>query len=754
MIIFIFTINSPISLSNWEMLKGPGYNNGIVSMDAYCNNILISIFSEVFLSTDAGENWKHINKDLDVYLNWASPLLLTENNIYIGSGHVIEFSSYGVYNSTNKGDSWEHTQLIFDKIIKIDSKIFAIANDSQGYMNNNIYQLNIEQNDWEKVFDSIPKAANILSFYEDSSKYYLGFNVTSKYTQDSSIKRTNIGIYDKKIKMWTFVCDSSCNIWKEHILCLNKKDSVLFAGTSYGIYSSIDYGQNWELVSNKLIASDTTYSFNYGVPKLLINNNYIYAICTSNTQSETFDYTNSSFLSYSTNNGNTWILDSLFSWNNPRELKLFENKLLIATKDGLYLSDFALTEKKDLMNENLVGDFVLDFNCNENVLYTATPYGSAGIHYSTNFGMTWELMENNLMNSTITKIEVKDNHLLAVVSYKYLYISENSGKTFSQITIDNGLFDTSVLSTKIFDNLVFVGTTSGLFFSEDWGKSWSYLTQNNPIKVYSIAIKDNQIILGSNNNVLLISNDYGQNWSKKLIPDEFLNIIYSISIEDNILIGTTHAPKDIYDQFIGRGLFISDDQGETFNRFESNLSDSIRIYSIIKYDGVMFLGSQELNSNNSKGVYYSTNNGLEWIPYSQGLTNRYLTKIEICGKYLFASTQLGMYRVPLNEFGIIGVKEIEVKSNYLWASTLYPNPAHDRVTAKIYWDMGLDIGTADIGIYNIYGNQVESDENIEIVQESDWSGKLTWNCSGVPVGTYFIKIDYGTATRVIKFVKI
>jgi hypothetical protein len=76
------------------------------------------------------------------------------------------------------------------------------------------------------------------------------------------------------------------------------------------------------------------------------------------------------------------------------------------------------------------------------------------------------------------------------------------------------------------------------------------------------------------------------------------------------------------------------------------------------------------------------------------------------------------------------------------------------VTAKIYWDAGLDINSAQIGIYDIYGNQIEARENIEIVQESDWSGKLTWNCAGVPFGSYFIKIDYGTETRVIKFIKI
>jgi hypothetical protein len=84
---------------------------------------------------------------------------------------------------------------------------------------------------------------------------------------------------------------------------------------------------------------------------------------------------------------------------------------------------------------------------------------------------------------------------------------------------------------------------------------------------------------------------------------------------------------------------------------------------------------------------------------------------------------------------------------------VYPNPAKEKVTANIYWDKTLDINNAVIGIYDIYGNKIESQENIEIIQESDWTGKLTWNCSGVPTGTYFIRIQYGTEDRVVKLLK-
>lgn len=133
-------------------------------------------------------------------------------------------------------------------------------------------------------------------------------------------------------------------------------------------------------------------------------------------------------------------------------------------------------------------------------------------------------------------------------------------------------------------------------------------------------------------------------------------------------------------------------------------------------------------------------------------------KITIWGNKLILNyrddnNESSYYILTFSDTTLNSIDEIE-KRDYFYSYDLYPNPAHDKVTAIIYWDTGLDIGTVKIGIYNIYGNQIESDENIEIVQESDWSGKLTWSCSGVPVGTYFIKIDYGTETKVIKFIKI
>ncbi|MCX6155316.1 MAG: hypothetical protein NT007_14270 [Candidatus Kapabacteria bacterium] len=47
------------------------------------------------------------------------------------------------------------------------------------------------------------------------------------------------------------------------------------------------------------------------------------------------------------------------------------------------------------------------------------------------------------------------------------------------------------------------------------------------------------------------------------------------------------------------------------------------------------------------------------------------------------------------------------------------------------------------------GELVEGSSRITIDYQSNWNGTLIWNCSGVPVGVYFIRISSNGNTRSI-----
>jgi hypothetical protein len=68
----------------------------------------------------------------------------------------------------------------------------------------------------------------------------------------------------------------------------------------------------------------------------------------------------------------------------------------------------------------------------------------------------------------------------------------------------------------------------------------------------------------------------------------------------------------------------------------------------------------------------------------------------------------------------------------------------------IFWDLALDINSAEIKIYDIYGKQVADKSSTTISEEGGYYGKLTWHCKGVPAGVYLITINYGTEKKTIK----
>lgn len=737
-IIIIILISINVSNSQWEMLKGPGDNRYINSMDIDGNQILISIFTDVYYSNDMGKKWLHINKDNDFTFNSVENLLIYKNKLFVNSiGGVIDISR-GLYSTPDFGKTWEYADLHSRKFFRFESQIFTLSSSK-------ILYYNIEQNQWNKVFDTIPYKYGLNTCFLDSNYWLLGYTVSNEDIA-KGFKPKNIGIYNKHTREWTFVCDTVSEIWKKHILCITKKDSTFFVGTSKGVYTSNDKGLNWKLSTIHLKDGDSLYPFDYSVHKLYAKDKYLYAICSPDTSSEFFQNSSSSFICYSTNNGAEWLADTLFTWYSPTEIGFVDNAVIIATKSGLFSSNFALTEKINLINQTLRGVYVLDFDCDKNIIYTATPYGRPGISYSTDYGSSWNTLNNELMNYGISKIAVKNNHFFAGVNFKSFYVSNDSGKTFTRITSENGLSDQSVLTIKIIDSLVYVGTLSGLYVSQDWGKSWTNRTSSYNFRVYCIEKIDNRIILGSDNNVVMLSSDNGLKWVKKTISDEYSNTIMSINFKkDKIIFGTTHSPKDINDQFFGRGLYISKDNGDTFEKYKTGLSDSLGVIALLTFDNYEFLAS-----NKYGGVFYSTNQGENWTSYTIGLTNRVITKIKILGKYLFASTEGGMYRVHLSDFGIVGVDEIEVKPDYLWASVPYPNPAKEFVQAKIYWDTNNDIEQAELAVYDIYGTKIGGKDKISLVPENEYSGIIKWECNGVPNGIFLITIHHGTKKQIIK----
>lgn len=491
---------------------------------------------------------------------------------------------------------------------------------------------------------------------------------------------------------------------------------------------------------------------------LYVKGDYIYAI------------TSDGNIAYSNDEGESWqfpdpsniIEGSWLSSLSAISIQSINNKLLINIRSGLYTSSDTITNFQDIKEGKvLCGDIVRDLATNGEKVYAAIGYGydirSSGVWESSDNGDTW----TRLLAKDFSKIAVKDNFIIVGDGYysKNPYYSTDGGKTFNKITTEQGLEKLQIFSIKISGDTIFVGTKSGIFYSSDWGQSWNLLsTDLVGIPIYCIECYENYIFAGTDNSTVLISSDRGVTWSSSLIQFDW----YSLSIEAikaiydgydlYIYIGTHHYSNGQDSPASGRGVFYSDDLGKNWKEVNMGLPDYLGVISIERADPYTFVAMDRIG-----GIYYARKLGGRseiWRPYNKGLTNSNIKKLLATEKYLFAGTEGGMYRLKLSDVGILDVNDYAIdRKNYFYSYPPYPLPAGEVVQAKIFWDLALDINTADIKVYDVYGKEISDGKDIEIIPESGWSGTLMWNCKGVNPGVYLITVNYGTERKVIKVVK-
>jgi len=396
-------------------------------------------------------------------------------------------------------------------------------------------------------------------------------------------------------------------------------------------------------------------------------------------------------------------------------------------------------------------------------IYAAVGYGydngNSGLWESTDDGNTWKC----LLNKELTKVAVKDSFIIVGDDFynKNPYYSTDGGKTFNTITESQGLNELQFYSVKIYGDTIYVGTKAGIYYSGDWGQSWNLLSVNLISKpIYSIECYGNYIFVGTRDNTMMISSDKGTTWSSSVIPftdyDLAIYAIKAVSYGTHLYLyaGTMHLITSLSDPHheMGRGVFFSDDTAKSWKEANMGLLNYLGINSIVSIDTVLFITANSLG-----GVYCLK--GLEnssevWEPYNKGLTNANIHKLIATDKYLFAGTDGGMYRLKLSDVGILDVNDYEVeRKNYFYSDPPYPLPAGELVQARIFWDLRLDINTAEIKVYDIYGKEISDGKDITIVPESGWYGTLIWDCKGVAPGVYIITVKYGTERDVIKVVK-
>lgn len=737
--------------ANWERIKGLSNTNWISALEVYDSTIYISLYEQLFKSEDFGKSWEEIYYKNGTSFPYISNfgIVKTDNDLIIRT--TMNSNGFNEQLSLSKDDgiTWDKAiQNINNSYIHWIQKCNNVSYSSftSKIKNTNISVLckyNSNTNEWKQLVDSISnlkikfQPRTVLSF---KNLFLIGTNF-SRESILQGFKSPNIYIYNPEEQTIKAIIDTTTNLWKSNVYCSVLKDNALFIGTSSGVWKSTDDGLSWLRKSEGLKDKVDTVEVDLEIHKILEKDGNLYAISTYERYYGDYypTYTN---LVYSSDEGENWQIAENFRNDWPQDIKSINDKLIISTYNGLYESEKTLQKKVSLLNDTLTSGNVSGFFLKDDKIYMSP--SSSRIYVTSDLGNNWEIFNNYLPNNLYKAIMYMKDSICYVFYQMYnsqfFYVSKDYGKTFKLIDTSHGLGSSKVNTIYVDENEnVYLGTKYGLYYTTNQGDKWEkFLAPEIDFPITSILKMDETFYVGVDKKGIYKSTDKGVSWTKLVLNQKNTEItITDIKyIKSKLYIGSNKE-----------GIFVSTDFGATWEKKNSGYPETCYTVGIVQYGDYIFAGTSTYGS-----VFFTTNEGESWEPCTKGYSGYKMNQIGIEGDYLYVATSTGLYRLNVKDW-INGVDEIE-KRDYFYSYDLYPNPAHERVTAKIYWDTGLDINLTQIGIYDIYGNQIEARENIEIVQESDWSGKLTWFCAGVPFGTYFIKIDYGTETRVIKFIKI
>ncbi len=425
-------------------------------------------------------------------------------------------------------------------------------------------------------------------------------------------------------------------------------DTILFAASDTSVMKTINGGLTWIDASGNL-------PNNTWVRKLAVHNNILFASIYYGTGVEE--------LFYSSNLGSTWVSTGFSLMSSFNQIFSYQNKLWLATNYGVYLSTNNGLNWTTMNNNIPFSANVYSIIAKGDTLYCGS---SNGVYYSTNGANLWMQATNGLPagNTMVNSFAIAGNYCYAATQsygvYSTFLGSNNwtvSGSGLPQYTNVNIIVSAN--------NSLVIGTFDGFYLNNPIGGVWTLInTGLNCSYVRSVYAEGNKIIASIGTNAgLYISTNGGNSW----IQCSIANNIYVkkiIKVLNNLFAVTAD------------GIYISHDGGYSWTISNSGITGSVNCitYTANKY----FVGAsnglfQSITGNNwtqvtsvptqsvndiaasgniiyfilgSQKVYTSNNSGVSWQNQSYGIpvTTPFLQSIVLSDSMAVISSLYGIYR--------------------------------------------------------------------------------------------------------------
>jgi photosystem II stability/assembly factor-like uncharacterized protein len=421
------------------------------------------------------------------------------------------------------------------------------------------------------------------------------------------------------------------------INCLAADADTIYAGTSYGVYRSINKGVTWiyagvtrRAVLSLLITEggvfagtwltgvfrsgnkgDTLGAVNNGIPA----NTSVAAL--AEYGGTLFAGTTGNGVYRSTNNGDVWSTANVGLTNlTVNAIVVRDSSLFAGTNGGV----FRTTNNGDSwikIDSGLQSNIVKALLVSGSRVYAGT---FAGIHGIFESDYVWQQMDNGLpQNSTAIRAFAVVGTTVYAGTNGGVYRTSNNGATWTPVS--NGVSDKNIYTLAATGQVLFAGTSyGGLYRSVNGGSLWS-LAPVAATTVHLVAANAGTLLAGTFSSVNR-STDAGATWLPATIPNH------------TFLAYAQHGSN----QFVGAGaggVFRSQDNAATWMAVDAGLPDTTVTVSALTVQG------QNLFAGTTRGMFRSGDDGDTWTAISTGLVDTIVVSLGATQNVLFAGTQLG-----------------------------------------------------------------------------------------------------------------
>ena len=369
-----------------------------------------------------------------------------------------------------------------------------------------------------------------------------------------------------------------------------------------------------------------------------------------------------------------------------------------------------------------------------NTIYAAA---SSGIYRSTDGTASWQQLNNGLNNDQAVQCKqvILAGNKLYTATVDGIYRSTDFASSWVKksdgIIIGNGAVYAFAESVYELNSTLFTGTHTGIYRSTNSGENWLATNiSGSHIRAKNFTLHNGILFAARETGSVpngYFSSDNGISWESITLQQPSITFL---SEGTNLFAGTIH------------GMWLSTNNGLNWLERSSGLSSDPYNSSIIRVNGIM-VSSLKFGGS---GMFKTSNNGVQWEDFSDGLPFlQSIDKLILFNDKILAATSGGIYQRGSSE--VTGLTQISSSEPEIFSlSQNYPNPFNPSTKIKFSIPRAYDnFFNVSLIIYDISGKQ-----SAVIVNGQLPPGfyETEFNASALASGIYFYKLEISSGGNI------